>query len=503
MAQTPMGSDGEPLKKFDDLALSEEGKKAMKDGFGYEFVTEVQARTFGPITNEHDLVVRAKTGAGKTLSFLLPSFERMVGFRQDKKSSNAIDVLVISPVRELSMQIYQEAQKLADYYTGIRAVCMTGGVSWQEDIEILDEAPTDVTILIATPGRLQSHVEKTPGFAERVAHVKILVFDEADQLASDIFRAAAEDIIGACGPAAQRQNLFLSATMADNVMALMKKAVKENYDYVDVVGEDEPDVPEHIVQTYSVLPTEDMTLALWKSMLYAKSQYGEEAKIVVILMTGRIAAYYADAFRKAKCGLDVYEIHARQKQNKRTEASDKFRACTSGILFTSDVSSRGLDYPGVMEVVQIGAPRNRAEYIHRLGRTGRAGKDGRGVLLLHEFEKPFLKELATLELSEATLDGDWFDAAAMPDFVSMDIAENTKAQAYYSRINHVMRNAEDLGGIPVLEIMQEAKRFATSIGATDKDGKTPPITEDNAIKMGLADVMSEPCVNIAADPSPK
>merc|ERR1712039_592764 len=202
-------------------------------------------------------------------------------------------------------------------------------------------------------------------------------------------------------------------------------------------------------------------------------------------MTGRIAAYYAGVFQKIGMGLEVFEIHARLKQNKRTAESDRFRAASSGILFTSDVSSRGLDYPGVTEVIQVGAPHSKEEYIHRLGRTGRGGKAGRGLLLLHHFEEHFLKELADLPLSAATLEE---SAEEVPDFASMDIAKNVKAQAYYSRINHVMRNPGDLS---VLGILKEAKRFATSVGALDGQGRPPEITEESAVKMGVADIQDD------------
>ncbi|CAE8698198.1 unnamed protein product, partial [Polarella glacialis] len=156
-----------------------------------------------------------------------------------------------------------------------------------------------------------------------------------------------------------------------------------------------------------------------------------------------------------------------------------------------------LDYPGVTQVVQVGAPHSKDEYIHRLGRTGRAGNSGRGLLLLHDFEaRSFLAELADLPLVEVKLDSDSAGASELPDFISMDIPQNVKAQAYYSRINHVMRNAGDSG---VLEILREAKRFAASIGALDQDGQPPAITEANAVKMGVADI-SDPALYIVPTP---
>jgi len=184
-------------------------------------------------------------------------------------------------------------------------------------------------------------------------------------------------------------------------------------------------------------------------------------------------------------------------QKQRTEGCDSFRAASSGVLFTSDVSSRGLDYPGVTDVIQVGVPRTKAEYIHRIGRTGRAGDDGRGHLLVHEFERGWLDELADLPLTEVVLDSDSVSMFQIPDFLAMDIPYNVKAQAYYSRINHVMRNVADSSA---LDIMREAKRFAVSIGALDEGGRPPEITEANAEKMGLSGI-SDPAVHIVAAPS--
>ena len=117
---------------------------------------------------------------------------------------------------------------------------------------------------------------------------------------------------------------------------------------VDMLQLDDISVPDQIQQTYRVVPTEDITLAVWKSIQLAQSHAGNEpAKIVLIFLTGRIAAYYAEACRRSGLALEVFEIHARLKQDKRTHQSEAFREASSGILFTSDVSSRGLDYPGV------------------------------------------------------------------------------------------------------------------------------------------------------------
>lgn len=490
--------EASPQVRFEDANLSPHAKLAIKEGFGYEFMSEVQAASLNSSLEGKNVVVRSKTGSGKTLSFLIPTLERLRLGERGRTNLAGIDALVLSPVRELSQQIAQETEKMVKHYPGIQSICMIGGTSWEEDLAALDAAGSDMKVLIATPGRIETHIQKSDGFAERLAHTQIVVLDEVDQLVHVSFLKATQGIITSLGESASRQFLFYSATMSDEVTSLVKQAVADNYSYLDIISDDELIVPERIKQMYSIVPTQDMTLALWKAIHLAKASSPEPPKIVVVSMTGRIAAYYADAFRAAGSDLEVFEIHARLNQNKRTAASDAFRAAPHGVLFTSDVSSRGLDYPGVTDVIQLGVPKSKAEYIHRVGRTGRAGDDGRGHLLVHEFEKSWLSQLADLPLQEVALDSEAASIPQIPDFAAMDIVKNTKAQAYYSRINHVMRYFGEVG---TLEIMREAHRFATSIGAVDAEGRPPEITEDNADKMGVKGI-DDPSVYVVPNPPP-
>ncbi|CAE7615542.1 unnamed protein product [Symbiodinium natans] len=391
----PAEASEAPKVRFSELCLAAEGKKAMQEAFKYEFLTEIQQKTYESIRGGAEVVARAKTGSGKTLSFLLPCLDRL---HSQPVVPGELALLVLTPVRELSMQVAAEAEKLTKYYSSCSMVCMTGGVPWEEDLESLTAAKGTV-ILVATPGRLQSHAAKTEGFVDRLSKVQILVLDEVDQLASDVFRQATLDIVKTLPAASHRQSLFYSATMGDAVTNLVSQIGKPDHMYVDVIHSDDALVPEHICQTYAVLPTERMTECLWASLTLAAAEV--DSKVVVIFMTGRIAAYYAEAFRKSGTDLPVFEIHARRKQNQRTEESERFRGAASGVLFTSDVSARGLDYPGVTHVIQMGAAHSKEEYVHRLGRTGRAGREGQGLLLLHDFEQGFLADVADLGLIEA------------------------------------------------------------------------------------------------------
>ncbi|CAL1153470.1 unnamed protein product [Cladocopium goreaui] len=184
------------------------------------------------------------------------------------------------------------------------------------------------------------------------------------------------------------------------------------------------------------------------------------------------------------------------KQQQRSAQSDAFRDAETGMLFTSDITSRGLDYPGVTAVIQLGAPESRDDYVHRVGRTGRADSEGLGILLLHDFEADWLVNLEGLPLTEAELDA----VESAMRFEELSMPENVKAQAYYSRINHAMRHPEDLD---VLEVFRDAFRFARSIGALDASSKPPALTEANAQRYGVAEI-SDPAVHIVkASEKPK
>ncbi|CAK9074364.1 unnamed protein product [Durusdinium trenchii] len=434
------------------------GTKAAVADLGFETLTEVQQETFEPICDGQDLVVRAETGGGKTLSFLLPTMDRI-----HQAGSPGIELLVLSPVRELSMQIHQEALKLANRFPQVQPVLMVGGSNWEDDLDALEAAEGHAVILIATPGRLQTHLSKTPSFAKRLGQVKTLVLDEVDQLAGELFAEVTEEILQQLCSASQ--HLFYSATVTEQVTRLIAQ-VSKSYTFVDAL-EDEMFKPTRWYFGPSTL----------------------RLKPEVIFITGRIAAYYAEAFRQ--CGdLEVFEIHSRMKQQERTTQSDGFRAAASGLLFTSDITSRGLDYPGVTAVIQLGAPESRAEYVHRVGRTGRREREGLGILLLHDFEESWMAQLDGLGLKQSPP-----LSAPSPRFADLEIPRNVKAQAYYSRINHAMRHPEDLD---VLEVFRDAFRFAGSIGALDVEGRPPSLTEQNAQRYGVADI-SDPAVHIVKE----
>ena len=358
--------------------------RALTEVMNYRFLTKVQAATLPIILEGKDVLAKSKTGTGKTMAFLLPTIETML--RNASKDKQAISALILSPTRELASQIDVEAKKLTTYHP-FRVACIVGGVSMSKDLRRLRH--TDgIDILVATPGRLIDHLKSDNGnIVKRLASIQVLVLDEADRLLDMGFRPDIERILSFIP--AHRQTLLFSATLPTSLEAIKRLALKPDHSYIDTVGKEEQ-TNAHVNQTSMICPLEDHITVLDK-LIHAHIQASPEGyKMIVFLPTARAAGYLAQIFLEAK--YPVLEIHSRKSQAHRTKTADKFRLQDNQILFSSDVSARGVDYPGVTLIIQVGLT-DKEQYIHRLGRTGRAGKDGEGILLLSSFEAPFLNEL--------------------------------------------------------------------------------------------------------------
>ena len=241
-------------------------------------------------------------------------------------------------------------------------------------------------------------------FSSALSKLKVLILDEADQLLEMGFRPDIMRILSYLP--SERQTLLFSATMPKDLKEVMAKAMKQTYKTVDCIHDhDEGSSKEtnaHVTQSHVVMePGMDRLVIGVIEVMLAAMKGDEDYKIIAFFPTARLVGYFAELVNLGinKSGKNspfppVIEIHSRKSQANRNKASDKFRAAKSGILFTSDVSARGVDYPNVTHVVQFGLPDSREQYIHRLGRTGRAGRAGRGWLILADYERSFLRELS-------------------------------------------------------------------------------------------------------------
>jgi ATP-dependent RNA helicase MSS116 len=230
-------------------------------------------------------------------------------------------------------------------------------------------------------------------------NLKVLVLDEADQLLDMGFKAELQRILRQIPE--KRQTMLFSATISREIREnLGKFALSPNYDLIDTVGKDDVNTNVNVKQSALVAPYKDQ-FALIRDCLETH-EAALKGKVIVFLPTTKATMVYANVFKRLMPDRQVYEIHSKKGQDQRSRIADRFRnSRESSILFTSDVSARGVDYPGVSLVLQVGVPSTREQYIHRLGRTGRAGREGEGIILLAPFEKAFLeKEVADLPIEK-------------------------------------------------------------------------------------------------------
>lgn len=339
---------------------------------------------------------------GKTLAFLVPALERLLT-KEGYKVGESVGILIVSPTRELATQIGDQAEKLLTHHNGLKCQVMFGGTKMGRDTNVLNKKLP--TILVATPGRLLDHMENTKlsngkkfGY-DIMRDTHILVLDEADRLLEMGFRRDIQKIMNFLPKKEKRQTLLFSATVPSELKSIMAENMDSNFVEVDCIQDGGGKHTNDLVhQTYTILPTFESQIISVVRLVEQQMKSDPNYKIVVFFPTARMVGYYADFFN---LGLktEVIEIHSKKSQGYRNKASDKFRKAKRGILFTSDVSARGVDYPDVTHVIQIGLPESREQYIHRLGRTGRAGKVGEGILVLSPFEKKFVNELTNIDIS--------------------------------------------------------------------------------------------------------
>lgn len=396
-AMTTASTPGDNLvvseSKFSDLPISAESRRALTEVFKYDAMTPVQSETLPLILEGFDCLAKAKTGTGKTLGFLVPTIEHIAkSCHSDKKDINC---LILSPARELAFQIENEAASLLTFHKNIKVMSCVGGTSIGKDNAKLRGS---MQIVVATPGRILDHLQNN-GLAARMSKLDVLIFDEADQLLDMGFRPDIERILGLLKPSEKvRQTLLFSATVPRSVKEIAGIALRPEYKFVDTVGADADQTHLHVKQELYVAPQADQIAAV-AQIIKRETSTGEPFKVIVFLTTARLTGFYADLFRASNPGYQVLDIHSRKSQPQRKKASDNFRDSKAVVLFSSDVSARGMDYPDVSYVLQVGLT-ERDQYIHRLGRTARAGKNGTGGLLLAPYEERHMKK----ELSDMPLE---------------------------------------------------------------------------------------------------
>ncbi|KAF7171871.1 hypothetical protein CNMCM5623_004176 [Aspergillus felis] len=455
----------QPLTEFADLAehglVDPKIIRAIVKDMKIKTMTDVQSQTLREILQGDDVLAQAKTGTGKTLAFLTPVFQNIMkdpslkalNRRRSQATSSDIRAIIISPTRELAEQIAVEARRLAAH-SGVIVQTAVGGTQKREGLRRIQREGCHV--LIGTPGRLKDVLSDSYN-GVTAPNLSTLVLDEADRLLDDGF---SEDIVQIQRllpdpMKVDRQTLMFSATVPREVMRMVRQTMKPNFKFVKTVRDDE--VPTHLTvpQKYVVLNGYENAMP---ALLEFVTKYVEGEKenpnqrpfkaIVYFNSTVQTNLVY-ETFRNILeqrhhplRRVRVYEIHSQLTQARRTRSSDFFRAAKSAILFSSDVTARGMDFPDVTHVFQISIPRDRATYIHRLGRTARANKTGEGWVLTHRGELPeFDKQLQGIPINQ---DKQTFTTATV-DMSNPDLDPESPATKFIKEVKEAVQEVpEDL-----------------------------------------------------------
>ncbi|GAA5834636.1 hypothetical protein JCM11251_003619 [Rhodosporidiobolus azoricus] len=487
-SMTPRAATPAPGKtfsdvKFEDFLVKGDISQATMAGInagGYVSCTQVQAETLPVILTGLDVLAQAKTGTGKTLGFLVPSIERLLRSPQQPAARGQISVLVLSPTRELAIQIEDSARTLLTG-TPYKVQHVVGGTNMSAETKRLNNERCD--FLIATPGRLLDHLENST-LKPKLAQLKSFILDEADRLLEAGFRRELEKIISYL-PARQtvpRQTLLFSATIPQQVHQLSSLALLPNHRFISTIPPDEENTHEHVEQfvltppsLFDLFPT---TLAVLRAEL---AQHGGALKAMVFLPTARATGLVAQLMKRTsgfrEQGVDFYEIHSRKSQSQRNAAAEAFKNAKGGIMLSSDVTARGMDFPNVTTVLQVGLPASPEQYIHRLGRTARAGSStasggGRGILILAPFETFFLRKppVRNLPLQPHPLAGSSLNpqgpelAAAREELKRAcgAIGEEEKGQFYSASLGFYKAVLRDAFNGNAALMVQTFNEFATS-----------------------------------------
>jgi len=365
---------GKPVNmEFEKLDCSDATKNAVKD-MGFTHMTEVQARTIPPLMAGRDVLGAAKTGSGKTVAFLIPAIEMLSKLKF--KPRNGTGVIIVSPTRELALQIFGVAKDLLKYHQQTFGIVI-GGANRKAEADKLIKG---VNLLVATPGRLLDHLQNTKGFVFK--NLKALVIDEADRILEIGFEDEMKQIIKILP--SERQTMLFSATQTTKVEDLARISLKKGPLYINVDERKDTSTAEGLEQGYVVCNSDARFL-----LLFTFLRKNLKKKVIVFFSSCNSVKYHAELMNYID--VPVLDLHGRQKQQKRTNTFFEFCNAEKGILLCTDVAARGLDIPAVDWIIQFDPPDDPRDYIHRVGRTARAGGRGKSLLFLLPSELGFLR----------------------------------------------------------------------------------------------------------------
>ncbi|MGH8781219.1 DEAD/DEAH box helicase [Paraburkholderia sp.] len=396
-AETPAAKTAAPQgPTFESLGLSPEIVSALVAA-GYQTPTPVQQRAIPAAIAGRDLMVSSPTGSGKTAAFMLPAIERFAQLQKtqaaqprEPRDANGADrrtrrpqqpaarpsLLVLTPTRELAMQVTTAASTYGKHLKRLRTVSILGGVAYGQQLMLLAKNPE---ILVATPGRLLDHLER--GRID-LSQLQILVLDEADRMLDMGFIDDIETIVAATP--ASRQTMLFSATLDGKISSLTGRLLK-NPERIEIVQRLESAT--NIAQTVHYVDDRDHKDRLLDHLLR------DEGLDQAIVFTSTKMEADQLAGRLADAGFESAALHGDLPQGARTRTIRALRERRVRVLVATDVAARGIDIPGITHVFNYDLPKFAEDYVHRIGRTGRAGRSGIAVSLVHHAEQGALKRI--------------------------------------------------------------------------------------------------------------
>ena len=334
------------------------------ESLGYKAPTPIQAESIPLALQGRDLIGLAETGSGKTAAFVLPILQALMEKPQQLHS------LILAPTRELAYQISQAVEALGSLIA-VRCAVLVGGMDMIPQSIALGKKPH---VIVATPGRLLDHLENTKGFSLR--QLKYLVMDEADRLLDLDFGPILDKILKII-PREGRKTYLFSATMSSKVESLQRASLSNPLRVA--VSQDKYQTVSTLIQTYLFIPHKHKDLYLVHTLNELAGQTG-------IIFTRTVNEAQRLSILLKTLGFSAIPIHGQLSQQARLAALNKFRARSRNILVASDVAARGLDIPSVDLVVNFDLPHDSKTYIHRVGRTARAGKSGKAISFVTQYD---------------------------------------------------------------------------------------------------------------------
>ena len=383
--------------RFHDLELPKALMHAIAD-LGFRYASPIQSESLPVVLDGDDIVAKAQTGTGKTAAFLISMIDTFLREPIDgKRRTGTPRALILAPTRELVVQIAKDAEDLCKY-TRLSVVSIVGGMDYQKQRDDLRQSPCD--IMVATPGRLIDFLGQNE---INLRKIEVLVLDEADRMLDMGFMPDVRRIVRACPRRESRQTLLFSATFTPQIVEL-----SERWTFEPVRIEIEPEhVTTETVEQIVYITTADTKYRLLKNVIHTRDLH----KVMVFANRRDLCRDLVD--RLTKDGIDAALLSGEVPQRKRIQTLDRFKEGKTRILVATDVAGRGIHIDGVGHVINYTLPDDAEDYVHRIGRTGRAGAEGTSIsfaceddsFLLPEIEEFIGRKLPCEQAPESLLEG--------------------------------------------------------------------------------------------------